>query len=145
MCLQCLTESEMFGKKGDWEVLPGWFLVRATKDYMDDWKAGEYGLVIMNDPECVWSGQIYKEPHADKKDEELTKEEREEWYLWHKEVFNLLEALNTICLDKSIRLVESMKAVGLDILEKPNGILMAEWLMNHFAEWIETHPAVPEE
>jgi hypothetical protein len=49
MCLQCVTRAECIG-----EFAPGWHIVQATIDSPDDdWFAGEYGIVRVNDPEFV--------------------------------------------------------------------------------------------
>ena len=66
MCLQCVVDAEsitqIFGddaplflmkaRFGDDTPL---FLMKARKDD-PDWKAGQWGLVICNDPEVVWDG-----------------------------------------------------------------------------------------
>ena len=49
MCEQCLVNPIEYG-----EVLPGWFLIRATKDGML-MNAGEFGLVQTNSPAFTFS------------------------------------------------------------------------------------------
>ena len=49
MCEQCNTEAAFFG-----EPIPGWYLMRATKDGIK-WKSGEWGLVFRNDPDLYWT------------------------------------------------------------------------------------------
>ena len=57
MCEQCSAKTYSFG-----EVLPGWSLVRATRDGL--WmKADDWGLVRMNDPDFVWSTVLVPAPH----------------------------------------------------------------------------------
>lgn len=59
--MQCLTEAKMYG-----EVIPGWYLVKATKTSpWGHWPAGYWGLVRMNDPDFVWEPDpLEEDPEA---------------------------------------------------------------------------------
>jgi hypothetical protein len=51
MCIGCLAEEECIG-----EIIPGWYLGRAHKDYKDenlDWKIGTFGVIRCNDPDFI--------------------------------------------------------------------------------------------
>lgn len=52
MCQQCSTEAVDYG-----EFIPGWSLVRATKDYRNV-KRGDWGLTAGGDPECWWPSEF---------------------------------------------------------------------------------------
>lgn len=65
MCLCCCVKEDSYG-----EVLPGVFLVRATIDYFDDMKAGQWGLVFMNDPFVIFD-HIVEDPYFGMSDEEV--------------------------------------------------------------------------
>ena len=56
MCEQCLAEAVKLG-----EILHGIYLVQATKDGRH-MKAGDYGLVEMNDPFFIWSYPPSRDP-----------------------------------------------------------------------------------
>lgn len=55
MCEQCLAETSMYvlGDNKNYHVLPGYILVRATKNGRQ-MIAGNWGLVRSNDPDFVW-------------------------------------------------------------------------------------------
>lgn len=65
MCEQCLAKAENLG-----EPIPGFFLVYATQDgsYM---KAGQYGLVEMNDPFLIFDMKPTPDPSEGMSDEEI--------------------------------------------------------------------------
>jgi len=61
MCEQCICEAIHLG-----EVLPGWYLVQATKDgAKGEMKAGMYGLVQCNDPDFRFKTKPYPDPLRD--------------------------------------------------------------------------------
>lgn len=133
MCLQCLTESVTYMTEEEQEVFPGWALMQATRDYSDEWLAGEWGLVQRDDPAVTWNGLIYSEPiHGE---DEVTPE----LYAWDKEVIKLHDALDKLNFQESRDLVKALEKTECPIQE--NSLIISEWLMNHFAKWIETHPA----
>jgi hypothetical protein len=71
--MQCLAESY-----GICEILKGWFLVRAQKDYEDEdfpWKAGELALGRCNDPDFIFSCEPIKDPIF-----YMTKEQEDNYY-----------------------------------------------------------------
>lgn len=73
MCEQCVAKTKMYVLPGQpEEVLPGYFLVRATQDG-HEMKANEWGLVRCNDPDFIFA--VTPEPFAfwGMSDEELDK------------------------------------------------------------------------
>ena len=65
MCEQCVAQTVLYG-----EVVPGFYLVRATVDG-GTMKAGDWGLVECNDPFFIWSGEIIADPTEGMTDEEM--------------------------------------------------------------------------
>lgn len=72
MCEQCVAETTLYVGPGDADVLPGFGLVRATKD---GWlmKKGDWGLVHVNDPDYWWSPTPVEDPLDGLSDEEIDK------------------------------------------------------------------------
>lgn len=124
MCMQCCTKSELYGTGGDCEVLPGWYLVRATVTAYG-WNAGEWGLVRSNDPDFIWSGKLTKSS---------------------KSVISFLECLATNRPMTVFHLIESAEKVGFKIERDENGVILTvsrelgEFLLDRFAKWVKTHP-----
>ena len=54
MCLQCVTEADYITAVLGTSL----HLTRATKDAPEEWLAGQWGLLCINDPEVVWSGPM---------------------------------------------------------------------------------------
>lgn len=77
MCEQCVTEARDHG-----EVLPGWKLVRASRDG-NIMKADQWGLVSGNDPDFCWSATPRPEPP----------EGSPEWGAWSQEAREFEAAL----------------------------------------------------
>lgn len=77
MCEQCVTEATDHG-----EVLPGWILIRATRDG-NIMQADQWGLVSGNDPDYFWSVTPRPEPH----------EQSAEWSAWSREALEFEKAL----------------------------------------------------
>lgn len=65
MCEQCTADTIFFGSP-----LPGWFLVRATRD---GWfmKKDDWGLVRSNDPDFYWQATPLPDPYKGFTDEEV--------------------------------------------------------------------------
>lgn len=63
MCILCLTKAELVQE----DVLPGFHLYQAQRDYSPEWMAGEYGLVEYNFPIMIFS-QSYMESLTSGKD-----------------------------------------------------------------------------
>jgi hypothetical protein len=77
MCEQCVAEAVQHG-----EVLPGWVLIRASRDG-NLMKAGQWGLVSGNDPDYVWSATPRPEPPC----------QDPQWSAWSEEARHFEEAL----------------------------------------------------
>lgn len=65
MCLCCCVKEKKFG-----EVLPGIYLMQATKDYYEKMLTGQYGLVICNDPFIIFK-PLVADPYTGMTDEEI--------------------------------------------------------------------------
>lgn len=65
MCEQCLAECEDHGS-----VVPGIFLVRATRDG-HSMRAGQWGLVVQNDPFVVFDEDPWPDPVHGLSDDEI--------------------------------------------------------------------------
>ena len=124
MCIQCCAKSELYGTEEDCEVLPGWYLVRATVT-VDGWNAGEWGLVRSNTPDFIWAGELSKKK---------------------KDVSAFLESLGTDEPMTVFHLIESAEKVGFKITRDDKGMILTtsrelgEFLLSRFAEWVNTHP-----
>ena len=137
MCLQCITEAEIFGKStDDCEIFPGWILTRATKDsHFGEWKKGEYGLVRCNDPDLVLSCEILPAPEDWGNDESDTPE----YAKYFDNVAHIAEALNTMDFSASIALLSALRVnIHADGL---NSFDIAEMLMERMHAHTEKHPA----
>lgn len=65
MCEQCCASTICIG-----ELVPGWFLVLATKDGAV-MKAGNYGLLRINDPDFIFTVKPVKDKFYHLSDEEI--------------------------------------------------------------------------
>lgn len=142
MCEQCIAETEFYG-----EVLPGYYLTRATKD---GWwlKAGDWCLVICNDPEFSFHTMPIKDPFDGMTDEQVDATSKEEM----KRFDDFVEVCNTIGVEiaQSVlnkepfwalhiygKLYVAMEKAGFSS-EKDGDPTM--WLCHRIAAFIEAHP-----
>jgi hypothetical protein len=67
MCEQCSAQTKTYG-----EVVPGWWLVQATKEG-NMMKPDDFGLVACNDPDFIWPLALapQKDPAFDMTEEEF--------------------------------------------------------------------------
>jgi hypothetical protein len=65
MCLQCTAEARILLE----HAIPGYALMVATKD-TEEWHTGQYGLVHINDPDFIWTGDPLIDPTEEVSDEE---------------------------------------------------------------------------
>ena len=88
---------------GEQEVIPGIFLVRATRDEGpddDDIKKGDWGLVRSNSPDFVWSQTPEKDPEFGLSEEEINAQTKEqiqknrEWDQKREDFSDLLDELD---------------------------------------------------
>jgi hypothetical protein len=54
MCTTCFVNPFFYG-----EVLPGFFLIRARRQYFDEMYPKEWGLVVCNGPSLIWKTTPY--------------------------------------------------------------------------------------
>lgn len=62
MCLQCVVEAKTItiilrADLDEGAKKRSLFLMKATKSAAGEWEAGQWGLVMCNDPEMVWTGE----------------------------------------------------------------------------------------
>ncbi len=130
MCEQCLAETKMYNDEK--EVLPGFFLVRATKDgqFM---KTGDWGLVMGNNPSFLFSSTPEKEPFVvDENNNDIT--DLKIWEEWLGKVklfdFNLNQTNNN--LKDSYLLVKSCYEAGY----KDNDGYVGYWLFSYLSQFV---------
>jgi len=135
MCEQCLAKTVMYVGPDKQEVLPDYFLVRATQDgsimKKDDW-----GIVKSNSPDYIWSITPVSDPCdglSEEQEDALPQDSFEEFY---KAVENLEEALDSGGFDCAIHLGRSMTAAGYN--PEIHGYRSAYWLCNHLAKFLKT-------
>ncbi len=131
MCMQCTTAAEMLAK----DVLPGFSLMRAARS-TEGWKAGQYGLVEMNDPSVVFDGPLLRDPSEGLSDDDINALPEDAFA----RVERFLEAGGA--LNKGLktdpvtgyRLTAACMQHGYDPVE---GGFLGFWLMNHLAKALE--------
>jgi hypothetical protein len=136
MCEQCNAETVMYVKPNTNYVLPGYFLVRATKDgrimKKDDW-----GLVQCNDPDFIWSITPVCDPDDGLSDEQVDElpDDKNRYTSYWSAAKNLSKALNLGSFDNCVRLGEAMKKAGWVSWDVGYGTY---WLCNHIAKFLKT-------
>lgn len=167
MCEQCVAATVMYTLPGagGHEVLPGYALVRATKD---GWmmRKGDWGLVRMNDPDYWWSKTPVEDPYLGLTDAEIDKRPEPDlaYDTFQDAVDELQNALdgrtepmleqgryNYPRFEDAIELYEAAKLAGWSLKKKPiNGGTMearepfAYWLCNYLAVFLKTATVMPE-
>jgi hypothetical protein len=132
-----MAETKTYG-----EVLPCWWLVQATKDG-HEMKAGDYGLVVCNDPDYIWSGTPRKDPSFGMTDEEfdnMSDDVGREWDDFMDYVDELRKHFNSDPMT-GYSLVTAAKEAGWD--RETHGFLLV-WLSHRMAEVIERNPTADE-
>lgn len=135
MCLQCVTEAEIFANDpDDCEVLPGYALVRATKN-APEWAKGEWGLVRCNDPDLIWAGEILEAPDGWGDDDKLDNDPA------HQRYFDAVSALGYALDDMSFGETMSLvSALGISP-KSAHTFDVADQLMQRLAPFVQDHPA----
>lgn len=136
MCLQCTTEAvkicDVFGK---------WSLWKATVDDTD-WAKDSYGLLTVDDPDFVWSGEIVPDPYAGLTDEESDQKEKEDPIGMQEkdarfskavEAFRDCNSMNQNWMMYSYHLINAAKEAGYD---PENDFNFAAWFINFLAKKI---------
>lgn len=141
MCLQCMTEAEIFANSlSDVHILPGYALMRATKDdYPDDpgWKKGEYGLVRMNDPDIVFDIKPMKKPYKYGDDDKMNTEKDHQKYF--DEVCKIQDRLDDMTFTDIASLIEAINKVYGHKFR--NSFDVAHILMDLIYNWTQSHHA----
>jgi hypothetical protein len=136
MCEQCVAEVEYY-----LSPLPGWSLVRATKDG-DLMKKDDWGLVECNDPTFWWSVTPTPDPYDILTSEDvanLPNNIRNDLInrsiLWEQNVELFGQSITKhACINDIYRLVESGKKIGYD----PKSDGFEAWLYDRLGIWIMT-------
>lgn len=128
MCLQCLTKARSVKKN----VIPGYTLMRSTVDHKD-WHAGDYGLVVCNDPDFVFKGKPTPDPSRGKN---LDKDKKafERWKKWSSQVEAVME--NFLCPpERGYRLYKACLKTGY----RPHrdGYNMLYWLWDYMGRQLK--------
>lgn len=149
MCEQCSAATTLYlGEPPTEEVLPGYALVRATKD---GWmlKKDDWGLIRVNDPDYWWSVTPVEDPYFGMTDEQIDASEADD------EPFNRAASHLDMALagrtpgelqetsayprfEDAIRLYEAAKKVGYSY-EKDGQF--AGWLCHRLAVFLKTAKA----
>jgi hypothetical protein len=139
MCLQCECEAEVFGTLEEQDFLPGYRLQRATKSYFDEWQAGQWGVIQMNDPDFYWTGELIEYDPSKEDDSEKSYDDENKFLA---EARKLEEAiLSQSSLNKIMNLYEVAKGAGYQHSTQPTQLEFSCWLLNRLATWVKTHPA----
>lgn len=137
MCEQCCAETETY-----LEVIPGWVLVRATKDGMEMLK-GQWGLLQRDDPDFIWTVTPWPEPeYPDDMLDENSPEAKaafDEWDRWQQDVQRFKRFFH-VTPELGWSLIEAAKERGYD--PETSG-WFADWFFTYLGKWIETHKPFP--
>lgn len=145
----CITKPLHYG-----EVLPGWFLMKATKNAYSNldpdgppWKADQWALCRYDLPEYVWTVNPIKDPCFGLTDEEITRLDistkkfndfEDSLFAFEKEIYaNRSDPLI------GYRLVDAAIQAGYN--QKIHGFRFLDWLFHYLAVWIESHEGIPED
>lgn len=136
MCESCLAKTSL------WEpqVLNGWYLIRTTQD--GSWmKAGEFGLVVKNDPTFVFSEFPTPDPYenlTDEKIDKLDKPKHEAFDQWTEAVGRFAAQISREANFNDVHdLIEACEQSGYD--RRADGDLYF-WLFNCLARFLAAHP-----
>lgn len=131
MCEQCMAETIDIG-----EIVPGWFLCRATQD---GWmmKAGDYGLIQCNDPDFIIPAKFKPIPDStfNMSDEEINNLPTDG--IFTDGFFDLFEDILPYLrgsLSTCGSLYEACKEDGYNV--KEHGICIEMWLIHKMGEAI---------
>lgn len=151
MCEQCVAKTTTYLGPGEAEVLPGYALVRATKD---GWlmKNGDWGLVHVNDPDYWWSATPVEDAFDGMSDEEVDRlassTNNDAYDSAVEQIDDALSGRTPSMLEKdcyayprfedATRLYDAAKATGYD--REKHG-RFAAWLCHHLAVFLKTAKA----
>jgi hypothetical protein len=145
MCEQCLAATESFG-----EVVPGYSLHRATRDG-GTMRAGDWGLVHMNDPSLTWRAPLEIDPFFAATDDDFTAAPRDTDRAFWASVNTFEAELDDrmpapLGLMESWRIVQACISAGYD--PDVHGWRVTAWLMHRMATHFAAcggHPIPDEE
>ncbi len=129
MCLQCSTDAVSYDK----QVIPGWYLMRATKDAWDkepkEWRKDEWGLIKMNDPAFVWTKTPAVDPLFDVPDDKLDNHsfDTPEYKAFNDAVCDLEDAMQVDPMT-GYNLITAAKTDGYD--PDVHGYRFSSWLVH---------------
>jgi len=141
MCEQCSAATDSYGET---EVLPGYYLSRATRDglWMED---GDWGLVECNDPTFIFQTTPVKDPQHGMSDEQINALPKEEFGKFD-EFVDVSEkmgreiagsARDEFAIDQLGRLYTAMCKAGFNPDTDGRASM---WLCHHLACFIEANP-----
>ena len=138
MCEQCAAATVTFVSPDNENVLPGYSLVRATIDG-NQMKKYDWGLVVCNDPDYIWTITPVCDPHDGLSDEQIDAMpdcfDNDNYKDFEKAALHLRTKLDAGDFDNAIRLGEAMKKAGYNYEEDGTGCW---WLCNHIAKFLKT-------
>jgi hypothetical protein len=130
MCEQCSAATVTFG-----EVLPGVAVIRATRDGLS-MKAGQWGLVTMNDPFIIFDSSPVVDPaHGWTDDQVNASEDGHPMWAWHDLSGEFREKLY-VPPRLGARLIEKATALGYT---DDDGDL-AHWLFHRMGVVVAANP-----
>lgn len=155
MCEQCVAKTDLYRGPDKDEVLPGWYLIRATQDG-DFLKKDDWCLVKINDPDFWWQVTPVEDPDWGLTDEQIDAlpPDDKRYEAFDKAAENLEEALNGATEDMQNLgesyskyyhlprfedaglLWEAARQAGYD--PKVHGYRFAFWLCHYLAVFLKT-------
>ena len=153
MCEQCIAATQSYTKSEDDAFLEKYCLVRATRDGGGSMKINDWGLVVSNDPDFIFSVIPWPSPWSDCTEKELDalcREDSNEDFRWISEAEKFgREIYDSGSLDSITNLIllcqkngwvnlTSFKEDGSDksCLSK-----IHYWLFHHLGLYMTTHSA----
>lgn len=129
MCMQCLAETVFYN-----EIVPGFYLVKATKDVTDFMTDGQYGLVRQNDPDFVFDAYNFR-PDPTVNEDEINNQ----YFEWLDEVDKFNQQLeDSFSNFRAVyELYKACEITGWDSKQLP---ILAQWLFPKIGEVIELGP-----
>lgn len=136
MCQQCSAATVTYG-----EFLPDWRLVRATKDYLDKIKSGDWGLVVSDDPDFWFPSELVpkKDPSFGMTEDQFDNMTDQQGKAWDEfcDVAHSIEKHLTGSVHSGYYLMKMAYKIGYD--RKKDGLFHL-WLTHKLAELIEKNP-----
>jgi len=143
MCEQCEAKTLNYSKAEDDTFLGKYHLVKATKDGYS-MKAGDWGLVEVNDPDFIFSVTPWPSPWVDCTENELDSlsgEDSKEDIRWtHAADKFIQEVYDSGCFRTTAELVFLCQKNGyVEHTTKPLTETIQHWLFHHLGVYMMTH------